>query len=132
MQTLRSRICEFIEGLKGEALTEQIYTHQDPMEGYTVVTNSGQRIELFCREQCYAVRYEAWWARTRVKRIYHVYARCSNDTPEHLLELLQRDLYTPALLPGACSRLKQKKAAIDCYLQWLLTLKQSQSFKKKS
>lgn len=118
-------LCEWRERCKGERFIEHLQIPQDPLEGYRVVINSGHEVQIFCRQYSFIVRYEAWWARPQRRDMYHVYTVCPTDAPAGLMALLEREYHTPALLPRACSRLAQKKAAIDCYVQWLLSLFQT-------
>lgn len=122
MKALRSMagsLLEFVEARKGVRTVSIVNPHQDPLESYRVVTSAGSHIEIFCREITVRVAYSAWWAATKSITMYHVYCTCSAETPQRLRDLLNEDFTLARLLHPWASRVAQKKAVIDCYVDLL-------------
>lgn len=94
--------------------------HQDPRDGYVVRTNTGQHIEIFCRELIHEFHYQKWWVPDRRIRMYQVYCVCSADTAEALKLRLDEDFTVRRPLHIWAGREAQKKAAIDCYVDLVL------------
>ena len=109
------------EAFKGPPMLRVVNVHQDPRDGYLVKTNTGQFIEIFCRELVHEMTYSRWWIPIRRVRMYQVYSHCSSDMSEALRAKLDEDFTVESPLRSYATRAEQKKAAIDCYIDLVLS-----------
>lgn len=113
-------ILDWWENSKGSRYFKLGEVYQSPDDGYTIETNHGFKVYIYCHEKVYDCIYLSKWTRNKKLSIYHVYCSCSMDTPQEIKDKLSGDLRISSFLHPWSSKESQKKQVIKTYIDLLL------------
>jgi hypothetical protein len=114
------RILDWWEESKGDRYFKLGKSHQSPNDGYTIVTNQGFEIKIYCHETVYDCIYISKWSRNKKLSVYHVFCVCTEDTPKDIKEKLKGELKITSFLHPWASKESQKKQVIKAYIDLLI------------
>jgi hypothetical protein len=115
------RVFDAVDRLRGRKSVSMTVQAVDTASHYTVTTNRGFEIKIFCLEQDYGVKHSAlwhWWHHST--RQYVVYCECDAYMPDAFKTILGHRLTIPDLTFAFTSEPYKKKIAIMAYLDVLL------------
>lgn len=121
VRRLASLMTYWLDKFKGPRTLEEVVVPRMRSEGLTGHSISGYEISIHCQERRYKVRYKHWWMGSSELRMFHVFATYSNDCPDRFKEACRLDLTIPVLLNSYAPTEKQREAAINAYLDILIT-----------
>lgn len=116
-----SLVLRWLERAKGQRTVTAQHLNQPHTECYVAQISDASTITLFCREVRYRIEYTAWWAWGRNVSVYQVYCTTSASATEQVRHHFGKELKIGELLHQHSFAVDQKKAAINAYLDLLLT-----------
>ena len=115
------RVFDAVDRLRGRKSVSMTVQGVATASHYTVTTNRGFEIKIFCLEQDYGIKHSAfwhWWHHST--RQYVVYCVCDDYMPDAFKGILGHRLTIPDLTFAFTSEPYKKKIAIMAYLDVLL------------
>ncbi len=120
LKSVMYTLLDWWEDSKGARYFKLGEVYQSPDDGYTIETNQGFKIYIYCHEMVYDCVYLSRWTRNKKLSVYHVYCVCTQDTPQEIKDKLKGELKISSFLHPWASKESQKKQVIKTYIDLLL------------
>jgi hypothetical protein len=112
-----------LERMKGRKVVRLVSSPRDRFSAHLIgYSTSGYQIQIFCEKKMFQKEYSRWYIRSKNHDIYRVYAVVSPDAPETLRKACELDISFPPLYPEFFSDSFQKDAAVEAYLDSLISV----------
>lgn len=109
------------EAILGPRTVYDVTSSTVNIESLTGHSTQGYITEVFCHEKRYRVRYAHWFIRDRYYYVYKVFCQVRGNAPDDLMKVFTKECVFPTLILDWSSNKARKAAAIEAYLDVVLS-----------
>lgn len=111
----------FVEWGRGPATFKEVTPPRTQIEALVGESTEGYSMTIHCQERLYQYQYTRWFVRNRVVSSYYVFATIVGRAPPAMVEACSMVRSFPKLMHPWMPAASQKEAAIEAYIDLLLT-----------
>lgn len=110
-----TKVYSWILKLAGSRESEMLPVDKEEVTGISVLTMSGYSVTFYCECVTYLLKYERF-KKTKVLKVYRLYAQCSEDTPMKLKLAIADDIYLPEFMPQYLHVQFHRRMLLESYI----------------
>lgn len=110
-----TKVYSWILKLAGSRESEMLPVDKEEVTGISVLTMSGYSVTFYCECITYLLKYERF-KKTKVLKVYRLYAQCSEDTPMKLKLAIAEDIYLPEFMPEYLHVQFHRRMLLESYI----------------
>jgi hypothetical protein len=112
---LVTKIYTLILKVAGRRDSQMLPVNKEEVTGISVLSVHGYTVTFYCECITYLLKYQRF-KRTKVLKVYRLYAQCSEDTPMRLKLATEEDIYLPEFMPELLDLRFHRRMLLESYI----------------